>query len=76
MRTKAFLEQENITLQKRIVELEERLARQDSAQAVLFSAEQRLTERLDLATRSAHIGIWEWDIVTNHLVWDDRMYAL
>jgi PAS domain S-box-containing protein len=35
-----------------------------------------LTERLHLATRAAGIGIWDWDIVKNELVWDDQMYAL
>ncbi len=34
------------------------------------------TERLDLATRSAGIGIWDWNIQTDELIWDDRMYAL
>lgn len=34
------------------------------------------SERLQLATRAANIGIWDWDIVTNHLVWDDSMYQL
>lgn len=36
----------------------------------------RLAERLDLATRSAQIGIWDWDIQQNELIWDDQMYAL
>jgi PAS domain S-box-containing protein len=35
-----------------------------------------LSRRLDLATRSGGIGIWEWDIENNTLHWDDRMYAL
>jgi len=35
-----------------------------------------LAERLDLATRSAGLGIWEWDIQKNELIWDDQMYAL
>lgn len=35
-----------------------------------------LSRRLDLATRSGGIGIWEWDIESDSLVWDDRMYAL
>ncbi|MFM8875972.1 MAG: PAS domain S-box protein, partial [Anaerolineae bacterium] len=38
--------------------------------------QQQLTERLDLAARSAHIGIWDWDIQKNEIVWDDQMYAL
>lgn len=34
------------------------------------------SQRLQLATRVANIGIWDWDIVTNELVWDDSMYQL
>lgn len=37
---------------------------------------ERISQRLKLATESAHIGIWEYDIVNNKLVWDDNMYAL
>jgi two-component system, cell cycle sensor histidine kinase and response regulator CckA len=33
-------------------------------------------ERLALATESARIGIWDWDVVANNLVWDARMYEL
>ncbi len=35
-----------------------------------------LMERLHLATRVAHMGVWDWDIRKNVLVWDDQMYAL
>jgi PAS domain S-box-containing protein len=35
-----------------------------------------ITERLDLATRSAQIGIWDWDIRNNKLIWDDQMFKL
>ena len=42
-----------------------------------FEAQRsKLTERLDLATRSANMGIWDWDILKNEIVWDDQMYAL
>jgi PAS domain S-box-containing protein len=34
------------------------------------------SERLQLATRVANIGIWDWDIVKNELVWDESMYQL
>jgi PAS domain S-box-containing protein len=34
------------------------------------------SERLQLATRVANIGIWDWDIPKNKLVWDDSMYQL
>ncbi len=33
-------------------------------------------ERLDLATSAGHLGIWDWDIQKNQLIWDDRMYEL
>ncbi len=31
-------------------------------------------ERLSIATNAARIGIWDWNIVTDDLVWDDEMY--
>lgn len=34
------------------------------------------TERLQLATRAANMGIWDWDVSTNELVWDEAMYRL
>ncbi|MGF1497243.1 MAG: PAS domain-containing protein [Elainellaceae cyanobacterium] len=37
---------------------------------------QRSKERLNLAVRSANIGIWDWNIVGDRLVWDERMYDL
>jgi PAS domain S-box-containing protein len=33
-------------------------------------------DRLKLATKAADIGIWEWDISKNELLWDDRMFEL
>lgn len=33
-------------------------------------------ERLRMATKSAHIGVWEWDVVNNILVWDKQMYEV
>lgn len=35
-----------------------------------------LSHRLLLATQSAHIGLWEWDIVQNSIVWDEQMYEI
>lgn len=37
---------------------------------------KQISERYVLATASAKVGIWEWDIVTNNLIWDDRLYSL
>lgn len=35
---------------------------------------RNLTERLSLATRTASIGIWDWDLRTNQLVWDETLF--
>ena len=37
---------------------------------------RNLTDRLTLAVKSAAIGVWEWDIAHNRLVWDERTYEL
>ncbi|MEI6091725.1 MAG: PAS domain S-box protein [bacterium] len=33
-------------------------------------------ERLRLATKAGKVGVWDWDIVTNQLIWDSSMYHL
>jgi signal transduction histidine kinase/ActR/RegA family two-component response regulator len=35
-----------------------------------------ISSRLHLALSSAHLGVWEWNIITNELSWDDRMFEL
>ncbi|MDD2759338.1 MAG: PAS domain-containing protein [Methylomonas sp.] len=45
--------------------------RKRSEEALRLSA-----ERLQLATHAANIGVWDWDIAKNELVWDDSMYQL
>lgn len=37
---------------------------------------ENLSERLSLAIKSGGFGIWEWDILPNQLIWDERMYEL
>ena len=37
---------------------------------------QATSDRLVLATRVAGLGIWDWDVVRDVLVWDDTMYKL
>jgi PAS domain S-box-containing protein len=36
----------------------------------------KLSERLSLSLKSGAIGCWEWDVVKDCLIWDDRMYEL
>lgn len=42
------------------------------ASASLMESQRRLA----LATESARLGIWDWDIAANKMIWDDRMYEL
>jgi len=35
-----------------------------------------LSLRLSLATQAASIGVWEWDLKSNMLTWDDQMYTI
>ncbi|MBC7368682.1 MAG: PAS domain S-box protein [Undibacterium sp.] len=37
---------------------------------------QLLTERLQLASTAAQIGIWDLDLMSQHLMWDERMHQL
>lgn len=55
----------------RIVNVQDITERKKAEDALRLSS-----ERLQLATRVAKIGIWDWDVVKNELVWDDSMYQL
>lgn len=37
---------------------------------------ERLNERFQLATQSAQLGLWDWDVKNNKLIWDEAMYRL
>jgi PAS domain S-box-containing protein len=37
---------------------------------------QQLNNRLLIATEAANVCIWEWDVVTHDLSWDNAMYRL
>lgn len=42
------------------------------AEAALRESQQRL----NLALRSASMGIWDWDVQTNKMTWDEQMFRL
>lgn len=35
-----------------------------------------LTQRLSLATQVGNIGVWDWDVQTNSINWDERMFDI
>lgn len=37
---------------------------------------ERISQRLQLATLTAEIGIWDWDILQNVIFWDDLMHQI
>ena len=37
---------------------------------------KQTTERLTLATKAGGVGIWDYDVVHNHLAWDEQMFRL
>lgn len=34
------------------------------------------SQRLKLATASGQLGVWDWNVVENIMIWDDRMFEL
>lgn len=42
--------------------------------AELLLSQER--ERFELAVNSANIGIWEWDLLSDELVWNDNMHKI
>ncbi len=40
------------------------------------NAYREVSRRLQLATKGANIGIWDYDIINKQLMWDDIMYAI
>ncbi|MFH0974888.1 MAG: response regulator [Spirochaetota bacterium] len=37
---------------------------------------KRINERFEMAANSAGIGVWDWDIENERLIWDQQMYGL
>ena len=37
---------------------------------------QKISERLSLAVLAGGVGIWDWDVVNNRLIWDEQMFRL
>lgn len=60
-------------------EIGELAAQFDQMSAHVQTTQQQLiqlSERLKLATEGARVGVWDYDLICNQLVWDDVMYSL
>ncbi len=55
----------------RVTSLSDITARKQAEEEV-----KKVSTRLALATRAGGVGVWDYNITTNHLLWDDQMFAL
>jgi PAS domain S-box-containing protein len=37
---------------------------------------EKMIDRFNLAARSGNLGVWEWDVNTDQVIWDDKMLEL
>jgi len=63
-------------LAKAIDEMTDNIFRREMEQKKTQKDLRRLKERFELAINSAHIGIWDWHIKNNTLLWDKNMFDL
>ncbi len=68
--TLAFINSVDITLRKEAEKVLEEMVRSRTAEL------EMIRQRLELATHSAGIGVWERSIVTKEQIWDDQTLAL
>ncbi len=52
------------------------IARDISERRVAEKELKETSERLSLANRAARMGIWDWDVKKDYLVWDDNVYEI
>ena len=64
-----LIQQQNDLLEQRVAER----TRELTAQRLELKA---LNRRYELATTAGAIGVWDWCVADNRLVWDERMYRL
>ncbi len=66
----AMVNSVDITLRKETERVLEEMVAERTAEI------EAIRQRLELATHAAGIGIWEWDVKTDKLTWDEQMLAL
>ena len=72
IRDRAFPVRDEAAQLIRVVGIAEEFTERRRTQATLKEA----ADRLRMAARAGAVGIWDWDTVTNQLLWDDEMFRL
>jgi len=70
--TKKIIIDDNDGNPQYILSLSEDVTKWREAQHTL----KTLNRRMSMAADAAHIGVWEWDMATNELIWDDWMHKI
>lgn len=52
------------------------VTRDISARKKAEDERRQLNERLTLAIRAGNLGVWDWEVATHRLVWDERMFEI
>lgn len=52
------------------------IGRDITEEQMLLERSDTMATRLELATQAGQIGIWDLDLITKNLLWDERMYEL
>lgn len=64
-----------------MITIQARYAEKNNNEAILDilekgNAYREVSARLQMATKSANIGIWDFNVITKVLIWDDIMYSI
>jgi PAS domain S-box-containing protein len=69
----------SMRLKKSFDDLHREAEARETRERALLESEARLRrseDRMQLAVKAARLGIWDWDVDTDELTWDDSMYQL
>jgi PAS domain S-box-containing protein len=71
-----MIEKQNTFLEVLTADRTAALQRATSELSESLERYRHLAEKLELAARAANLGIWDWNVATNKLVWDAHMHEL
>jgi PAS domain S-box-containing protein len=61
---------------KELVEVNKNLQNEIRERKKVEASLLKTTEFLEIIQRIAHVGSWEWDMVSNKIIWSDELYRI